>query len=166
MVDFALLRATALLILTAFFGAAPFAAMAHSAKSGDIEIGHLWAYPTSANGAAKGSYGVAPGGTAIDVYGPFLNTGTANDALIGITSPAASNAHLIMWVRGMQFTGDLSLGLPPGKPVALNPNTQFIRFLTAHQSFKAGDRFPVTLHFFHAPEVTMDVVVQNSAGGQ
>jgi copper(I)-binding protein len=154
------------LVILALCGLAPLAApSAHSAQSGDIEIGHLWTYPTGANPAAKGDYGTQPIGAAVDVYGPFLNTGVVNDALVSVTSPVVSNVRLVMWVRGAQFVGALPLTLPPGKPVALTPQTQFLRFLGASKSFKAGDSFPLTLHFRNAPNVTIDVIVQSSPGG-
>jgi copper(I)-binding protein len=139
---------------------------AHSAQSGDIMIGHVWAYPTNTSATANKAFGGTPGDAFVDVYGPFLNRGSVLDALVNVTGPAVGSARLVMWIRGSQIIGALPLSLMPGKPVALAPQSQFLRLYGSRRTLKVGDTFPITLHFRHAPDVTMDVVVQAALGGQ
>ena len=50
--------------------------------------------------------------------------------------------------------------LEPNKPVAFGPETQFIRLYAVNVAAKAGDHFPITLHFRKTPEATIEVMVQ------
>jgi periplasmic copper chaperone A len=140
---------------------APALAFAHSAKSGDIAIGHIWSYPaqdsaeqTSANMAGM------PKGNVVDVYGPILNGGAVSDALTSVTSPAAAGANIIYQMHGQQTVQVFPLPLDPNKPVAFGPKTRFIRLYGVSVPAKAGDHFPITLHFKNTPAVTIDVMVQ------
>jgi copper(I)-binding protein len=137
-------------------------AHAHSAQSGDITVGHIWSYPPHPVAAQPGSYSApaTPGGLALDIYGPIVNGGGAQDAVTGITSTAGTSAGIVMWVRGSQFTRAFPLDLPPGKPVALGPETQFIRIYGVSSSYKDGDHVPVTFHFEHAGDAKTEVIVQ------
>ena len=140
----------------------PVAALAHSAQSGDISVGHIWSYPSQ--GAAEQTafymHGM-PAGNTVDVFGPLLNNGTAPDAVMSVTSPVAQAVNIVMWFRGSQMVHDFPLALPPGTPVALGPETQFLRLYGVSASYKAGDKFPITFHFQNAPDATIDVIVQN-----
>jgi copper(I)-binding protein len=127
---------------------APAHAYAHSTKSGDIAVGHIWAYPAQ------------NGESTVDVFGPLLNGGDAADALTGVTSPAAQNANIVRQIRGQEMVQNFPVPLSPGKPAAFGPKTQFIRLYGVTTATKAGDRFPITLHFQHTPDATIDVMVQ------
>ena len=147
----------------------PALAFAHSVQSGDISVGHIWAYPPAANKGQAGGYGYngttrsMPPGIAIDIFGPFVNGGGSADAITGVTSGSIKAANIVMWVRGNQMTRDFPLALPPKQPVALGPQTQFIRLYGVDKSYKEGESFPITFHFQHAPDATIDVVVEGKS---
>jgi copper(I)-binding protein len=151
-----LLLITALCLLMA-----PSVASSHSTQSGDVAIGHIWAYPAQSVAEQTGFYmrGM-PAGNTIDVFGPLLNGGDTADALTGVTSDGAQSAGIVRWIRGQQMVQNFPVSLPPGKPVAFGPQTVFIRLYGVSAAAKAGDKFPVTLHFQRAPEATIDVIVQ------
>ncbi|MBI1273786.1 MAG: copper chaperone PCu(A)C [Alphaproteobacteria bacterium] len=124
-------------------------AQAHSYKHGAISIGHVWARVTGATGA---------------VYLPLLNGGAEPDALTGASTPAAAEASLHEVIKD----GDIArmrevqeIPLLPGKPVALRPGGRHIMLFDVRQAYKAGDTFPLTLHFAQAGEAVVEVHVQN-----
>jgi copper(I)-binding protein len=137
-------------------------ALAHSTQSGAISIGHIWSYPsnTNAGNAMIANGRLAPQGFTSDIYGPLVNGGNTPEAVTSVTSPAGSAAGIVMWVRGNQMTRTLPLELPPGKPVALGPQTQFLRLYGLNKAYKAGESFPVTFHFQHSPDATIEVVIE------
>jgi copper(I)-binding protein len=150
---------SALAVMALVLMSAAAASLAHSAQSGDISVGHIWAYPAVTNPSVTSAYGL-PAENVIDIYGPFLNSGGSADAITGVSSPSAAEVKLVIWVRGLQIANALPLALPPGTPIALGPQTRFLRLYGASQTYKAGDEFPVTFHFQHAPDVTIKVMVQ------
>ena len=140
---------------------APALAFAHSTQSGDIAVGHVWAYPAQGPADQSGFFMQGmPKGNIVDVFGPLLNGGDAADALTGVTSDAAQGANIVRWIRGQQMVQNFPVPLPPGKPVAFGPQTVFIRLYGVNFAAKAGDKFPITLHFQHAPAADIDVIVQ------
>jgi copper(I)-binding protein len=148
-------------LLVIIVTAAVLSALAHSAQSGNIAIGHIWANPSQGPAGQTAFYmRNMPAGNTIDVFGPLLNGGDTPDAVTSITSPAALAVNIVAWFQGNQMTHDLPIALPPGKPVAFNPQTQFLRFYGVKQSYKTGDKFPVTFHFQQAPEITIDAYVE------
>src|ERR1700727_1218992 len=94
----------------------PVLAFAHSTQSGDIAVGHVWAYPAQgvADQSAFYMQGM-PKGNTVDVFGPLLNGGDAADALTGVTSDAAQGASIVRWIRGQQMVQNFPVPLPPGK---------------------------------------------------
>ena len=119
----------------------------------------VWAAPTVTDPNVLKAYGLNTG-TVTDLYGSFLNNGIKVDAITGISGPGS--VQLVMWVRGNQFAADFPIVLPAGKPVDFGPQTQFLRIFTGNQSYKAGDNFPITIHFQNAPDLTVPVPVQSA----
>jgi len=141
---------------------APVFAAAQSITRGDIAIGRFWAYPAETDTAKYNAMLMQgmPSGPTIDVFGSIVNGGNLSEAITTITSPAFKAATIINWVRGAQYIQAFPLLLAPGKPLALGPQTQFLRLYGLGGSYKSGDRFPITLHFQHTPDATIDVIVQ------
>lgn len=138
-----------LLIVLLVLGAAS-AALAHSYKQGDIEIGHIWARATT------------PKQTTAAVYLPLLNSGTQPDKLTGATSPLADKIqiHQDMNANNMAHMQKLdSIALEPGKPVALQPGGIHLMLFGVKKQINKGDTFPLTLQFEKAGAATVDVHV-------
>lgn len=136
----------AVLIATAF-PAPP--APAHDYTLGAIRIGHLWSPPAQ------------DGGTF--VYGPFLNGGSAADTLVSATTEAAGE---VRFCAGPQADGGCraSIALEPGKPYAMAPWRTAVRLTGLTRPLAEGDSFSLTLTFEKAGEITVDIVVETSAG--
>jgi len=162
-----LLRGCSFIAVFTIIAALTAPALAHSVTSGAVTVGHIWAYPSSTLQKKSGAYPVQKNGATqvIDIYGPLLNSGGAPEAVTGITTDAGNEAEIIGWSLGNQYTSGFPLELPSGKPVALGPQGQFIRLTGLGRSYGAGDHFPVTFHFAHAPDATIEVMVQAGSSG-
>lgn len=135
----------------AFLAAALIAspALAHGYRLGDIMIGHLWSPPSH------------DGGTS--VYGPFLNQGPEADRLVAASTSVAEQAK---FCASEKAGGECraAIELAPGKPYALAPWRTAIRITGLKRPLEEGDRYPLTLRFEKAGTVTVDIVVERSAG--
>ncbi len=162
-----LLRSCAFLLFFAVSAALATSASAHSVTAGAVTVGHVWAYPSTSLQKKSGAYPIQKDGgvQVIDIYGPLLNGGGTADAVTGLTTAAGGAAEVINWSLGNQYTSGFPLALPPGEPVALGPQGQFIRLTGLGRSYGAGDHFPVTFHFAHAPDATIEVLVQAGSSG-
>jgi copper(I)-binding protein len=136
------LLATAALTLT-------FGANAHEFKLGDIKIGHPYARATVAG---------QPGGAYLK-----LDNAGADDRLLSAQTELASRAEL----HSMAMEGDVmrmrqvdAIELPSGKTVELKPGGLHLMLLGLKAPLKSGDKFPLTLRFEKAGEVTVTVNVE------
>jgi copper(I)-binding protein len=123
---------------------------AHSSQQGDIQIGHIWARAT------------AVGATTASVYVPLLNKGIKPDSLQGGHTPVAEGLmlHESTMRDGVSHMEMLeSLPLPAGQPVAMKPNGKHIMLTGMKRQLKEGETFPLTLHFEHADDATIEVMV-------
>jgi len=126
-------------------------ALAHSYEQGAIEIGHIWTRAT------------APGMTTAAVYGPFLNTGTEPDELIGASSDWAdkieihqdTNENNIAHMQKLD-----SITLDPNKPVALRPGGIHLMAIGLKRQLKEGMMFPLTLQFKNAGSAKVEAMVE------
>lgn len=144
-----ILRILAAAVLCA--AGAPVPALAHSYELGRIAIGHIWAPPAEA-GAASAA-----------VYGPILNRGEAPARLIEASTPVAEqarfraeNAGEVRWPEAIEF--------PPGRPVALAAWREHIWLSGLRRPLVEGSSFGLTLDFGDAGSITVEVVVERSAG--
>ncbi|BAI74110.1 hypothetical protein AZL_a05790 (plasmid) [Azospirillum sp. B510] len=132
------------------------AALAHGYKAGPIEIGHPWARATAAS---------APNGGA---YLSLKNTGTAEDRLVGASTPAAEKAelHTHLNENGVMKMREVAGGIPvaPGEEVKLAPGGLHIMLLGLKQPLEKGSRVPMTLRFEKAGTVDVEIAVE--AAGQ
>lgn len=117
---------------------------------GDLSIEHAWSRATI--GADR------PGVFYVEV----TNSGTVDDALIGITTPAAGMPmlHETVVTDGVaSMPHAMSVPVPAGQTVALAPGGYHGMLMGLTAAFKEGDSFPVTMTFEKAGEVTVTVEV-------
>ena len=128
-------------------------ALAHDYDQGSLHIGHPYARATP------------PGATSGAAYLSVENKGAA-DKLLRATTPRAGAAEL----HNMSMDGNVmrmravpGLALPAGGTVKLEPSGYHLMLTGLKQPLKAGDRFPLTLYFEKAGQVTVDILVQDAA---
>lgn len=139
------------LILTAILAlAAPAAFACETAKIGDLTIEHAWSKATI--GADRPAV----------FYVEITNTGSSDDALVGIATPAAGMPmlHETVVTDGVaSMPHAMSVPVPAGQTVHLAPGGYHGMLMGLTTALKAGDRFPITLTFEEAGEVTVNVDV-------
>lgn len=117
-------------------------------KVGSIIVEQAWARASlTANGAA---------------YVSVHNTGKTTDRLVGIRTPVAKRAelHTHLMENGIVRMRPLkAIELSPGAPAAMRPGGDHIMLMGLTRKLKRGERFPVTLRFARAGEVTVMVTV-------
>jgi copper(I)-binding protein len=127
---------------------APTIAHAHSAKLGNIAIGHSWALPSQ--------------GPDAQVFFPLVNNGVESDALIGAASDICEKIEL----RDNDHYDQPPLGsipLEPNKPVPMRPTARHLRLVGLKKSLTEYESFKVTLDFLKAGKIDIDVIVEASA---
>lgn len=139
-----------LILSTALALAAPAAFACETVKVGDLTIEHAWSKATI--GADRPAV----------FYVEITNTGSSDDALIGIATPAAGMPMLhetvvTDGVASMQHA--MSVPVPAGQTVQLAPGGYHGMLMGLTTALKAGDRFPVTLTFEKAGQLTANVDV-------
>lgn len=128
------------------------AVLAHGYKAGDIAIGHPWARET------------APRALSGAGYLTLTNTGTADDRLLGGSTPAAKGFELhessmtggIMRMRRL----DRGLIVHAGETVRIAPGGYHIMLTGLKQPLVAGATVPATLRFERAGPVDIAFKVQ------
>ncbi|MSP00386.1 MAG: copper chaperone PCu(A)C [Acetobacteraceae bacterium] len=113
---------------------------------------------------ARASAGMAKNGA---VFLTITGQGTP-DRLTGFASPVADTAELHESIddKGvMKMRPVAGLALEPGKRVTLAPGGYHVMLMGLKAPLKAGDSFPLTLRFEHAPALTVTVKVEPVGGG-
>jgi copper(I)-binding protein len=150
-------RNLAMGLMAAFLTLAGGAALAETYTVGSIEIGNPWARATP-----KG----APVGGA---YMTITNKGAEADRLIGVASPAASQAqvHQMSMHNGVMSMRPVSGGLEikPGQTVVLNPESYHLMLMGLKQPLAQGEHIKATLDFAKAGKLDVEFVVE-SMGAQ
>lgn len=129
-------------------------ALAHEYTVGALKIGHPWsrALPAaSQNGAA---------------YFSVDNPGSEPDRLLSASTPRAQRAELHNHINDngvMRMRQVPDVAVPVGQKVSFMPGSLHVMLMGLTAPLKVGDRFPMTLRFEKAGEVTVDVVVQADA---
>ena len=139
-------------VLSVLLATLPAAAAEHQGmkhpKAGTIVVEQAWARASlTANGAA---------------YVSMHNTGKATDQLIGVRTPVAKRAELhthIMDKGIMRMRPLKAIELSPGAPAVMRPGGDHIMLMGLTRKLKQGERFPITLRFAKAGEVTVMVTV-------
>ncbi|HWH90036.1 MAG TPA: copper chaperone PCu(A)C [Pseudomonas sp.] len=126
---------------------------AHEYKAGALEIAHPW------------SQELPPNAPTIAAYFIIHNTGKTADRLTGVDSPITKEAQLhehVMQGDLMKMQQVSSVDIPPGDSVTFAPMAYHVMLLnpTDRSLLSDGKRFPMTLHFEKAGDVTVEVAVQ------
>jgi copper(I)-binding protein len=114
-----------------------------------LAANNVWAQP-----------GVSGGNSAI--YMTISNPGQA-DALVEARCDVATavELHMTMMESGvMKMQPQDSIALPANGQAKLGPGGFHIMLINLRRDLKVGDKFPVTLRFQHAPEMTLQVQVK------
>jgi copper(I)-binding protein len=126
---------------------------AHSAKLGNIDIGHPYARST------------APGQPNGGAYLSLDNKG-GDDKLLSASAAVANSVELhLMSMDGnvMRMRQVDGIALPAGKMVELKPGALHVMLLGLKAPLKEGDKFPMKLKFEKAGEVEVTVNVEGPA---
>jgi copper(I)-binding protein len=130
-------------------------------STAEVVITDAWARPSSAMASAGAAYMT------------IQNNGSAADALVGASSPAATTVEVhetvVMGSSAPGATGDGGmmgmqpverLEIPAGGSVELKPGSYHIMLIGLKQDLKAGDTIEITLTFEKAGELPLSVPVK------
>ena len=131
-------------------------AQAHQYKAGELEIAHPW------------SQELPPNAPTVAAYFVIHNSGTTADKLLSVDSTIAGEAQLHEHVmqNGLMKMQQVSVvNIAPGATVTFAPMAYHVMLLDLKDRslLSDGKRFPMTLHFEKAGDVTVDVAVQKKA---
>ncbi|MBH3407527.1 copper chaperone PCu(A)C [Pseudomonas glycinae] len=128
-------------------------AHAHEYKAGELEIAHPW------------SQELPPNAPTIAAYFIIHNGGKTADRLLSVDSPIAPTAELhehVMQGDLMKMQQVPNVAIPAGGSVTFAPMAYHVMLMnpTDRSLLTDGKRFPLTLHFEKAGDVTVEVAVQ------
>jgi len=158
MKSFAYRAATALPLLLAM--ATPVWAQGNALQTGaaspaaPIAVQNAWAR------ASAGANGTSAAYLTVVDHGPA-------DRLLSASTPVASKVELHetkMDGTVMRMLPVAGIDVAPGKPAELKPGGLHIMLMGLTQPLRAGESFPLTLTFAHAPPVTVTVPVVPPGG--
>ena len=138
------------LLAASLIVSAPAAMACETVTIGDLTVEHAW---------SKATIGAGRPGV---FYVGITNAGSADDALIGIATPAAGMPmlHETVVQDGIaSMPHAMSIPVPAGQSVQLSPGGYHGMLMGLTNALKEGDSFPVTLTFEKAGEVTVNVDV-------
>jgi copper(I)-binding protein len=141
-----------LIVLAALLLPACFA-NAHEYKVGELEIAHPW------------SQELPPNAPTVAAYFVIQNSGKTTDRLVSVDSPIAGEAQLhehVMQGDLMKMQQVPSVDVPAGGNVTFAPMAYHVMLvnLKDRSLLSDGKRFPLTMHFEKAGDVTVEVSVQ------
>ncbi|MBA3909931.1 MAG: hypothetical protein C0524_08585 [Rhodobacter sp.] len=129
---------------------APAAMACETVVVGDLTVENAW---------SKATIGAGRPGV---FYVVITNTGSTDDALLGIASPVAGMPMLhetVIQDGVASMPHAMSIPVPAGQSVQLSPGGYHGMLMGLTTALKEGDSFPVTLSFEKAGEVTVNVEV-------
>ena len=151
------------LLIAALVVASVAAGCSSGGGTADVKVTDAWARASSA---------VASAGAA---YMKIENTGSAADALIGASSPAATTVEVHETVAMGSPAPDASgdggmmgmqpvkrLEIPAGGTVELKPGSYHIMLIGLKQDLKVGDSIEITLEFEKVGEIKVTATVRES----
>jgi copper(I)-binding protein len=134
-----------------------------SGGTAEVAITDAWARPSSAMASAGAAYMT------------IQNNGTATDALVGASSPAATTVEVhetvVMGSPAPGASGDGGmmgmqpverLEIPAGGSVELKPGSYHIMLIGLKQDLKVGDSIEITLKFEKVGEIKVTAAVRES----
>ncbi|MBM3106470.1 copper chaperone PCu(A)C [Pseudomonas sp. V1] len=143
------------LLLAALMLLATFA-NAHEYTKGDLHITHPW------------SQELPPNAPNVAAYFVVHNNGTTADTLLSVDSPISDDAQLHEHVHKdglMKMQQVQRVEVPAGKDLVFAPGAYHVMLMQPKDRslLTDGKRFPLTMHFEKAGDVTVEVVVQKQA---
>ena len=138
------------LLAAALILSAPAAMACETVTIGDLSVEHAW---------SKATIGAGRPGV---FYVEITNTGTSDDALVGLATPASGKPmlHETVVKDGIaSMPHAMSIPVPAGQSVQLAPGGYHGMLMGLTTALKEGDSFPVTLSFEKAGQVTVNVDV-------
>ncbi|WP_166357746.1 copper chaperone PCu(A)C [Pseudomonas akapageensis] len=143
------------LVLAALLLPACFA-NAHEYSVGDLEVAQPW------------SMELPPNAPTVAAYFMIHNKGTSADRLLSVDSPIAGKAELHEHVKNgdmMKMQQVQSVEITAGGGVTFAPMAHHVMLmeLKDRSLLQDGKRFPLTLHFEKAGDLTVEVTVQKKA---
>jgi copper(I)-binding protein len=128
-------------------------AHAHEYKAGELEIAHPW------------SQELPPNAPTVAAYFVIENQGKTDDRLLGVDSPISGEAQLhehVMQGDLMKMQQVPNVVIPAGGKVTFAPMAYHVMLLDLidRSLLSDGKRFPLTLHFEKAGNITVQVSVQ------
>ncbi|MCY1406992.1 Copper chaperone PCu(A)C [compost metagenome] len=131
-------------------------ATAHEYTVGELQIAHPW------------SRELPPNAPTVAAYFVVKNTGQSADRLLSVESPIAGVAQLHEHVKVgelMKMQQVKSVEIPAGAEAVFAPMAYHVMLmeLKDRSLLQDGKRFPLTLHFEKAGDVTVEVTVEKTA---
>ena len=131
-------------------------AHAHEYKAGELEIAHPW------------SQELPPNAPTVAAYFVVHNPGKNADTLLSVDSPISGRAELhehVMQGDMMKMQQVAKVAVPAGGEVTFAPMGYHVMLmeLKDRSLLSDGKRFPLTLHFEKAGDITVEVAVQKQA---
>ena len=132
-------------------------ASAHEYTVGDLHIAHPW------------SLALPPNAPNVAAYFVVHNNGKRDDRLLSVDTPISGQAQLHEHVQSgsgaMRMQQVASVAVPAGQDLVFAPSAYHVMILQPSERslLVAGQRFPLTLHFERAGDVTVQVAVQQQA---
>ncbi len=128
-------------------------ANAHEYSKGDLHIAHPW------------SLELPPNAPNVAAYFIIDNNGKQDDRLLSVDTPISDRSELHEHVMNgdvmrMQQVPDVAV--PAGGKVTFSPSAYHVMIMAPKDRslLTDGKRFPLTLHFEKAGDVTVEVAVQ------
>jgi copper(I)-binding protein len=123
----------------------------HAGHAAAVHVENAWAAPT-------------PGGVDVSAgYLTVVNGGSAEDTLIGASSPRAARVEvheMTMQSGVMQMRAVARLAIPAGQSIDLAPNGRHLMFYGVTQPFAVGETIPVRLVFAQAGAIDVALPVR------
>jgi len=143
------------LLLAALVLPATFA-NAHEYTKGDLHIAHPW------------SQELPPNAPNVAAYFVVHNNGSTADTLLSVNSPISDDTQLHEHVHKdglMKMQQVQRVEVPAGKDLVFAPGAYHVMLMQPKDRslLTDGKRFPLTLHFEKAGDVTVEVAVQKQA---
>jgi copper(I)-binding protein len=136
----------------ALFGL-PLIASSHGYRLGDLAIRHPWAAPTQTSTGSG--------------FLTLRNKSSQADTLLSAATTVAEKAELHLPIKsaGHQIKTEPTdaIAIPAGGETRLEPGGPHIQFNGLKKPLEEGERFPVTLKFRNAGEITVEMWVQPTA---
>ncbi|MCG8295452.1 copper chaperone PCu(A)C [Pseudomonas entomophila] len=141
------------LVLAALLLAGAYA-NAHEYTKGDLHIAHPW------------SLELPPNAPNVAAYFVVHNNGKADDRLLSADTPISADAqlheHTMSAAGAMKMQQVQSVVVPAGKDLTFAPSAYHVMIMQPKDRslLTDGKRFPLTLHFEKAGDITVEVAVQ------